>query len=399
MESQCRFSGSEGMDKFRKKGFFSLGIEEEFQIVDPNTRELRSHIEEVLSEKNIVLKESARREMHQSVVETGTGICADIEAARREVTELRTELARVAKHKGMTIASAGTHPTSHWLDQEITDHERYEGLVQELQNVARKNLIFGLHVHVGFPDREAAMAVINAASYFVPHLLALSCNSPYWLGQDTGWGSYRVKVFESFPRTGLPQHFYSLGEYEDYVKLLVKLNCMDNPKKIWWDIRLHPTFDTIEFRMCDVQMRVDETIALTAMIQALVAKLYKLNRSNLTFRVYRRMMIDENRFRAARFGTEGKLIDFAKSKEVPFKELFEELFDFVKDEAEELGTMHELEYLRTMMENGTGAQRQRRAFEKTGSFKGVVDYIIQETHVGLGVEAPLPKDAGDLKAK
>ncbi len=383
------------MDKWRKKGFFSLGVEEEFQIVDPNTRELRSHIEEVLSDGNIILKESARREMHQSVVETGTGICQDIASARREVTQLRTELARVAKHRGMTIASSGTHPTSHWLDQEITDHERYEGLVQELQSVARKNLIFGLHVHVGFPDREAAIPVINAASYFVPHLLALSCNSPYWLGQDTGWGSYRVKVFESFPRTGLPQHFHSLSEYEDYVKLLVKLNCMDNPKKIWWDIRLHPTFDTIEFRMCDVQMRVDETIALVALIQALVAKLYKLNRSNLTFRIYRRMMTDENRFRAARFGAGGKLIDFAKNKEVQFTELFEELFDFVKDEAEELGTSSELDYLRQMMRHGTGAERQRKVFAETGSFKSVVDYIISETHHGLGVTPPVPQESGE----
>ncbi len=378
------------LEQMRKKGFFSLGVEEEFQIVDPKTMELRSHIEEVLRDGSIFLKESARREMHQSVVETGTGICPDVQSAKKEVTELRAELAKVSKSAGLTIASAGTHPFSHWMDQEITDHERYEGLVQELQNVARKNLIFGLHVHVGFPDREAAMAVINAASYFVPHILALSANSPYWLGQDTGWSSYRVKVFESFPRTGLPQHFHSLSEYEDYTKLLVKLNCMDNPKKIWWDIRLHPTFDTIEFRMCDVQMRVEETIAIVALVQALVAKLYKLNRSNLTFRIYRRMMMEENRFRAARFGTGGKLIDFAKQKEVPYAELFEELFDFVKDEAEELGTMEELNYLRTMMERGTGAERQRQAFRDSGSLPGVVRYIIEETHHGLGVEPYFP---------
>ena len=358
------------VEKLRKKGFFSLGIEEEFQIVDPNTRELRSHIEEVLEQDNIVLRESARREMHQSVVETGTGICKDIQDARKEVTSLRTELARVASFKGMTIADV--------LDM----------TVEELKNVARKNLIFGLHVHVGFPDREAAIHVINAASYFVPHLLALSCNSPYWVGQDSGWSSYRVKVFESFPRTGLPQHFHSLSEYEDYVKLLVKLNCIDNPKKIWWDIRLHPTFDTIEFRMCDVQQRVDETLALTAMIQALVAKLYRLHQSNMTFRIYRRMMTDENRFRAARYGTEGKLIDFAKREEVEFTSLFEELFEFVQDEAEELGTSKELNYLRTMIKDGNGAIRQRRAFEKTKSLEGVVDSIIRDTHIGLGVPAP-----------
>lgn len=374
------------MDKLKKEGFFTLGVEEEFQIVDPKTMELRSHIEEVLSDGNIHLLESARREMHQSVVETGTGICKDVAQARKEVTDLRTELAKVVKASGLTMASAGTHPFSHWLDQDITDHERYEGLVQELQAVARKNLIFGLHVHVGFPDRAAAIPVINAASYFVPHILALSANSPFWLGQDTGWGSYRVKVFESFPRTGLPQHFHSLSEYEDYVKLLVKLNCIDNPKKIWWDIRLHPTFDTIEFRMCDVQMRVDETIALVALIQALVSKLYRLNRSNLTFRIYRRMMLDENRFRAARYGTEGKLVDFAKQAEVPYAELFEELIEFVEDEAEILGTTAELNQLRQMMERGTGAQRQRKAYKETNSLEGVMRYVVQETHHGLGVD-------------
>jgi glutamate---cysteine ligase / carboxylate-amine ligase len=381
------------MEAMLKKGFFSLGVEEEFQIVDPNTGELRSHIEEVLKDGNIVLRESARREMHQSVVETGTGICKNVDEARKEITSLRTELSRVARQAGLTIASAGTHPFSHWLDQEITDHERYDGLVEELQAVARKNLIFGLHVHVGFPDREAAIPVINAASYFVPHILALSVNSPYWLGQDTGWSSYRIKVFENFPRTGLPQHFHSHSEYEDYVKKLVGLNCIDNPKKIWWDIRLHPTFDTIEFRMCDCQMRVDETIALTALIQALVSKLYRLNRSNLTFRQYRRMMIDENRHRAARFGTQGKLIDFAKMEEVHYAELFEELVEFVEDEAEKFGTMNEINYLREMVKNGTGAQRQRKAFAETGSHQGVVEYIIKETHVGLGVEAPTPGKA------
>jgi carboxylate-amine ligase len=373
----------------KKSEFFSLGIEEEFQIVDPKTMELRSHIEEVLRDGGIQLQESVRAEMHKSVVETGTGICPTIEVAREEITELRTGLSKIAKMRGLTIAAAGTHPFSHWLDQEITVHERYEGLVQELQSVARKNLIFGLHVHVGFPDRENAIHVINAANYFIPHIMALCCNSPFWLGQDTGWGSYRVKVFESFPRTGIPHHFHSHSAYQDYVDLLIKTNCIDNPKKIWWDIRLHPNFDTIEFRMCDVQMRVDETIAITALIQALVATLYRLNRSNLTFRVYRRMMLEENRFRAARFGTEGKLIDFSKHTEVPYTELFEELLDFVSEESERLGTMHELQRLRDVLKNGTGAQRQRKVYEETKSFEKVVEYIIRETHHGLGVEPPL----------
>lgn len=376
----------ESVDALRKRGFFSLGIEEEFQIVDPATRELKSHVEEVLEASGMVLLENVRREMHKSVVETGTGICADIQQAEREVVMIRRELAKIAKHKGLSIAAAGTHPFSHWLDQEITNHERYEMLVEELKAVARKNLIFGLHVHVGFPDREAAIQVINAATYFIPHVLALSCNSPFWLSEDTGFDSYRVKIFENFPRTGPPQHFFSLGEYEDYVKLLVKTKCIDNPKKIWWDIRLHPNFDTIEYRMCDVQMRADETISLTALLLCLTAKLYRLNQSNLTFRIYRRYLIEENRFRAARYGIHGKLIDFGKQTEVETKALTYELLEFVDDVVDELGCREAIQGIVRRLEEGTGADRQREAFRQRESMEDVMDLIIRETHAGTGVE-------------
>ena len=376
-----------------KSKFFSLGVEEEFQIVDPSTMELRSHIEEVIEEGGMVLRESIRREMHKSVVETGTGICENIEQARKEVTDMRSKLAATAARRGMTIASAGTHPFSHWLEQEITEHERYEVLVEELKNVARKNLIFGLHVHVGFPDRENAIHVINAASYFVPHILALSANSPFWLGQDTGFASYRVKVFENFPRTGLPHHFYGLSSYNDYVEMLIKTGCIDNPKKIWWDIRLHPNFDTIEYRMCDAQMTVDETIGITAMLQALTAKLYQLNRSNLTFRIYRRCYLEENRFRGARFGLQGKMIDFSKHAEIHTKDLLYELLEFVQDGVKEVGCEKEIKLVEKMIENGNGAERQRRVFEDTGSLEAVTRMMVRETHEGIGVEPPLEKES------
>jgi len=371
------------MKSMQKLGFFSLGVEEEFMIVDPKTMELRSHIEEVMEHGQIVMKESIRAEMHKSVVETGTGICEDIHQVRKEITHLRSELSRAAKHTGLTVASAGTHPFSHWIDQEITNAARYEGLVEELQNVARKNLIFGLHVHVGFPDRQNAIPVINAASYFVPHILALSTNSPFWLGQDTGFGSYRVKVFESFPRTGIPHFFHSYSAYEDYINLLIKTGCIDNPKKIWWDIRMHPFFDTIEFRVCDEQMTLDETLALTALIQALVTKLYKLNQSNLTFRTYRRLHLDENRFRAARHGINGKLIDFGKQEEVDTKSLTYELLEFVDDVVDELGCRNEIKFVENMLRNGTGADRQRKIYQETGDLTKVMEYIVQETHKGL----------------
>src|SRR4029077_434291 len=279
---------------------FTIGIEEEFQIIDPETRALRSHIQEILAGGKVILKEQIKSEMHQSVVELGTEICSDVSCAREQVIELRSELAALAAHGGLKIASAGTHPFSHWMDQLITVSERYATIVEDMQQIARINLIFGLHVHIGIPDREEAIDVMNQARYFLPHLYALSVNSPFWLGQNTGLKAYRQMIFERFPRAGIPDAFESLSEYDDYLKMLVSTNCIDNAKKIWWDIRLHPFFNTIEFRICDAQSRVDDTIGIAALMQAIVVKLHKLRRQNVTFRSYPRRLIDENRWRAAR---------------------------------------------------------------------------------------------------
>src|SRR5204863_3618727 len=250
-----------------KKHTFTLGIEEEFAIIDPDTRELRSHIQEILEYGKVILKEQVKPEMHQSVVELGTEICADARVARKQIVHLRSELAKVAAQHGLVIASAGTHPFSHWMDQLITANERYATIINDMQQVARVCLTFGLHVHVGIPDREEAIDIMNQARYFLPHLYALSANSPFWLGHNTGLKAYRQMIFERFPRTGIPDAFESLSEYEDYLKLLVSTNCIDNAKKIWWDVRLHPFFDTIEFRICDAQSRLDDTIALAALMQ------------------------------------------------------------------------------------------------------------------------------------
>jgi len=221
----------------------------------------------------------------------------------------------------------------------------------------------------------------------VPHLLALSANSPFWLGMDTGLKSYRCKVFDKFPRTNMPDYFPSWGEYENYVKLLIKTNSIDNAKKIWWDIRPHPFFNTLEFRVCDIPMRLEETIALAALIQATVAKLYKLHAANQGFRLYRRSLLMENKWRAARYGINGKLIDFGKQKEVPERELIEEYLEFVDDMLDELDSRQEVEYVREIMKMGTGADRQLKVFRETGGdMKAVVDYIIEETEVGLGEE-------------
>lgn len=369
------------------KPSFTLGIEEEYQTVDPETRDLRSHIHaEIIEKGRLVLQERVKAEMHQSVVEVGTSVCANIKEAKEELKKLRREMIRVARENGLRLASAATHPFADWKVQEVYPDDRYKNIVQDLQLVARANLIFGLHVHVGIEDRETAIHMMNHARYFLPHLLALSSNSPFWLGMDTGLKSYRCKVFDKFPRTNMPDYFPSWGEYDNYVKLLIKTHCIDNAKKIWWDIRPHPFFNTIEFRVCDIPMRVDETIALAALIQATVAKLYKLYSANQGFRLYRRSLLMENKWRAARYGLDGKLIDFGKQMEVPERELVEEYLTFVDDVLDELDSRKEVEYIREIMKMGTGADRQLRVFRETGDMKAVMDHIIEETEVGVGEE-------------
>jgi len=367
---------------------FTLGIEEEFQIVDPETRELRSHIQQILGEGKVTLNEQIKPEMHQSVVELGTSVCGDIRDAREQVIRLRSELATMAGRSGLKIASAGTHPFSHWFDQHITEGERYATIVKDLQQVARANLIFGLHVHVGIPDREMAIHVMNQARYFLPHLYALSTNSPFWVGRNTGLKGYRLKVFERFPRTGTPDAFESLSEYEDFLKLLIKTGCVDNAKKIWWDIRLHPFFDTLEIRICDAQSRVDDTMALAAVIQAIVAKLHKLLYQNTTFRVYRRRLIDENRWRASRYGLDGSLIDFGREIEVDTRKLLGELLSFIATEVDELGSQEEMAHVERIMREGTGADRQIAAWEREHNMHDVVDLIVAETYEQLTVPRP-----------
>jgi len=373
-----------------KQHTFTLGIEEEFAIIDPQTRELRSHIQEILEGGKVVLKEQIKPEMHQSVVELGTEVCDSIEHARAHVIELRSRLAELAAKAGLKIASVGTHPFSHWRDQHITEGERYKQIIEDMQLLARANLIFGLHVHVGIPDREMAIHVMNQARYFLPHLYALSVNSPFWVGEDTGLKGYRLKVFERFPRTGIPDAFESLSEYEDYCKLLVKTGCIDNPKKIWWDIRLHPFFDTLEVRVCDAQTRVDDTLALAALIQAVIAKLFKLLHRNTTFRIYRRRLLDENRWRAARYGIQGKLIDFGKETEVEERTLLDELLEFVASEVNEFGTHREMAHIEKIMHEGTGADRQLAMWKETHDMKSVVDHIVAETYQDLSIAAPSP---------
>jgi len=363
---------------------FTIGIEEEYQTIDPETRDLRSHIDvEILEQGKTLLHESVKPEMHTSVIEVGTGICKDIRQAREELTQLRRDMIGLAKQNNLRLGAAGTHPFADWRNQGIYPDARYEQIVEDMKMVARANLIFGLHVHIGVEDRETAIHLMNAARYFLPHILALSTNSPFWLGMDTGLKSYRCKVFDKFPRTNIPDYFPSYGEYESFVNLLIKTRCIDNAKKIWWDIRPHPSFPTLEFRICDIPMRVDETLAIAALIQATVAKLYKLHAANQGFRLYRRALIMENKWRALRYGLDGKLVDFGKGEEVPLRELMYEYLHLIDDVVDELGTRHEINYIHRILENGTGADRQLKVFRETNDLKAVVDYIISETEAGV----------------
>ena len=358
---------------------FTLGIEEEFQIVDPQTRELRSHVSEFLEEGKMILGEQIKPEMIQSMIEVGTGICKNIQEARADITRLRSIISGLAGKTGLAIVAASTHPFSHWQDQKIYDDERYALLVQELQTVARSLLIFGLHVHVGVADLDRRIHIMNAARYFLPHVLALTTSSPFWMGHNTGLKSYRSEVFKAFPRTDIPDHFDSYSSFQRYVDLLVKTECINDGRKIWWDLRPHPVFPTLEFRICDIPTRVDDTVAIAALFQAIVAKLTKLIEKNLGFRLYRRMLIQENKWRAVRWGIDGKMIDFGKQKEVPTRDLILELLDFVDDVVDELGSRKEIEHIHTILERKTSAEEQLRVFGETNDLKAVVDRLIELT--------------------
>jgi len=366
---------------------FTLGIEEEFQIVDPHTRELRSHVSEILADGKTLFGEQVKPEMIQSMIEVGTGICKDIREARADITNLRGILSGFVRKKGLEIIAAGTHPFSHWQDQKIFENARYELIVEENQMIARSLLTFGLHVHVGVADPERAIHIMNAVRYMLPHVLALSTSSPFWLGVHTGLKSYRSEVFTRFPRTGIPDHFESYTSFQRYVALLIETGCIDDGKKIYWDVRPHPFFPTLEFRICDIPTRVDDTIAIAALFQALVAKVDRLLDQNLTFRLHHKMLIEENKWRAVRYGLDGQMIDFGKEKEVPIRDLIRELLEFVDDVIDDLGSREEIEHIDTILEHGTSADEQLRVWRETGAIKAVVDHLIERTmeHVPCGV--------------
>ena len=370
-------------NKTELKDAFTLGIEEEFQIIHPETRELKSAISHMMEASTRLDTIKIMPELHQSVVEVASGVCANIQEARRDVIANRREAARIAAEVGMSIAAASTHPFSRWQDQDISQGERYNKLVGELQDVARANVIFGLHVHVGIEDREEAIAVYNSARYFLPHLLALSVSSPFFNSRNTGLKSVRSLIFKRMPRTGIPESFQSYRDLETMLDLLVKTGCIDNQRRVWWDLRPHPVYSTLEFRICDLPTTVEEVVSIAALIQCLCARLMRMHRDNRQWRNYSSQLLEENKWRAVRYGLDGKLIDFGRQKEVPMRDLVYELIDMVDEMADLLDCRKELEGLENILKNGTSADRQLRVFEETGSLEAVVDNILEETMRGV----------------
>jgi glutamate---cysteine ligase / carboxylate-amine ligase len=362
--------------------WLTIGVEEEYQIVNAQG-ELRSHIDTLLEAAQPTLGEDIKAELLQSVVEVATKICVDTAEARAEIVRLRAAVSGFLAPAGLRIVSAGTHPFASWQDQLVTDLERYKMLEEEMQDVIRELLIFGMHIHVGIPDPEVRIEVANEARYFLPHLLALSTSSPFWMGRTTGLKSYRSVVWSRFPRTGIPPDFACYDDFENFTELLLRTGCIDTGKKVWWDLRPHYTYPTLEFRVCDAATRVDETICLAGLAQAICCKLIKLRRSNLGFRKYLPNLIAENKWRAIRFGIDGQLIDFGKGIEVPMRELVVELLEFVDPVLDELGSRRDVEYVNTMIAEGTSADRQLAAYRTGGSLPAVVELLAAETMAGV----------------
>jgi carboxylate-amine ligase len=361
----------------------TLGIEEEYQIIDPETRELRSYITEILSGDSMILDE-VKPELHQSMVEIGSKVCRTPQDVRSELVRLRGMVMDLASRSGLVIAAAGTHPFSLWTKQEITPLERYAGVKQDLQDLAQQLLIFGTHIHVGIEDRDFMIEAMNVSRYLLPHVLALSTSSPFWQGRRTGLKSYRSIIFRNFPRTGIPPILRSYAEFDEVLGTLVRTGSIPDGSKIWWDARPHHAYPTLEFRVCDVCTRVEEAVCLAAILQAIVCKIWKLRRDNLTFRLYPQQLIDENKWRAVRFGIDGKLIDFGREQELPARELITEMLEwFVDDVVDELGSRREVEYAFQIMRGGTSADRQLAVYEETRDLRAVVDRLVSETAEGV----------------
>ncbi|GCE11190.1 carboxylate-amine ligase [Tengunoibacter tsumagoiensis] len=364
---------------------FTLGIEEEFQMVDKQTGQLASQVHTIIEQGLPFFGEQIKPEMLQSMVEIITNVCPNITALRLDLQQKTQKLAQLVDAQGLALISAGTHPLAHWRDQKRSRHIRYEELDEEFQDVGRSILICGLHVHVGIDRHELAVPLMNQLRTWLPHLLALSSNSPFWIGHHTGIKSYRAVVWKRFPRSGIPNPFSSTLEYDRYVQNLVQTGCIDNAKKIWWDIRPHPFYNTIEFRVCDMPATIEDAIAIAALCQALVAKLTWLYEKNITTYVLSDHYIEENKWRAARYGLDAEVVDFIQGRRLSMRDAIHEVLDFVEDVVDELNIRREMSYLRALLvsSQGTGADRQLAIYQETQDLSAVITYLTHRTMEGL----------------
>jgi carboxylate-amine ligase len=371
---------------------FSLGIEEEYLLVDPETSELVDAPKELMARCDAELKDQVSPEYLNCQIEVGTGVCKSIAEARDDLKRLRSTIADVAEDFGLAPISASCHPFADWRKQHHTDKERYNILRRDMGGVARRMLICGMHVHVGVAEKDMRIDLMNQLSYFLPHLLAMSGSSPFWCGDDTGLNSYRLTVFDNLPRTGLPPKFDGWASFDRSVDTLVQLGTIEDSSKIWWDLRPSAKFPTLETRICDASPRLETTLSLAAAIQCLVRMLWRLSRENQRWRIYDNFLLAENRWRAQRYGISEGMIDFGRREIVPFGTLLDELIDhFVADDAQAFGTVSEVQALRNLLDTGTSADQQRAVFNAamaSGASKdvalcAVVDHLIEEFKADL----------------
>ncbi|MGH8194884.1 MAG: carboxylate-amine ligase [Woeseiaceae bacterium] len=371
---------------------FTIGVEEEYLLVDRESRALiidppRS----LIGECEELVGGQVTSELLRSQVEVGTRVCHTLQEVREDLARLRKGIIEVAGRHGIAPIAASTHPFSRWSEQKQTQKERYDSLTSEMQGAARRLVICGMHVHVGIGDEELRIDLMNQMSYFLPHLLALSCSSPFWDGQDTGLKSYRLTIFDALPRTGIPERFQSYAEYQRHVDVLINAGLIEDTTKIWWDLRPSGRFPTLETRVMDVCTRLDDAVALAALLVCILRMLYRLRIENQRWRIYTSMLIRENRWRAMRYSYDEGLIDLAKGRLVPFEELLAELLHLTAADAEALGCTRELMSVRDILQRGTSAHRQLAVYERAlagganqdDALKSVVDHLIADTAADL----------------
>ena len=371
---------------------FTVGIEEEYLLVNLQTRDLDTDPPAAMLKECTELGEGqVSPEFLRSQIEIGTPVCRDMHEARAHLTRLRKIVVDVGRKHGIAPIAASTHPFARAIQQKHTDKDRYVALAREMAATARRMVICGMHVHVGLEDDELRIDLMKQLSYFLPHLLALSCSSPFWEGENTGLKSFRLTVFSSLPRTGLPENFASYGEYQRHIGTLIRNNLIQDTSKIWWDLRPSWRYPTLETRIMDVCTNVDDSIALASLNVCLLRMLYRLRRNNQIWRVYADMLVNENRWRAMRYSFDEGLLDLAKGELVPFSDLLEEMLELVKEDAEAIGCAADIAHARTILKRGTSAHRQVKVFEEARArgaseregLNAVVDWLIRETASGL----------------